>query len=430
MEMPRILVISHTPFRSSDSMGSTLGAYFTDYDPENMAQFYIKPINPNMNVCQNYFCVTDDEILKKLINPFKRPIGRAFRLGENAFLESNKAAATGVAGNMAGAHRAVGLIIRNVIWGTGVWNNKKFKNWVKSFDPQIILVQPGDFTYIIKLATKLSKKLEVPLMIHQSEAYYLKRTLETTLLYKLYYRGFRKQFEKMMKRAKHCVYLCDALKRDYDAVFSTPSSVIMKPTALVPEKEQKPFDPQNIRFVYAGNLGLAVGRSTPLLRMGKALKSLGQKIDVYTPSTGKHLSELTEENGIIMHAAVPYSELQEIIRQSDFLVHIESDDEWHKADLKYAFSTKIADMLASGRCAVVYGPAENAGIAYLRDNGLALVVENEAALWSSISGLLENADMREGFVRRALYQAEKHHNPKGNALAMNEIIVNVWRQKL
>ncbi len=427
-DLPRILIISHTPFCSSDSMGSTLGAYFMEYPADRVAQFFIKPKVPDMPVCENYYCVTDGEVLHKVTHPFSGACGKAFRLGE---VEPQQAAeATSSAErSMSGKHRGVGLLLRDLLWRTGVWKNKQFQKWLDDFDPQVVMVQPGDFSYIIQLAVEISTKRKIPLMIHQSEAYYLKHNLETSFVYRIYYRRFRKQFRKMMKRASHCVYLCDALERDYKACFDTPGSTIMKPTMLTPDDSARAFDPDKLTFVYAGNLGLAVGRCEPLLAVGKVLKSLGHAIDVYTASRGDHMRELTEENGIRLHAAVPYAELQKIIHGSDFLIHVENQSEWHRYDEKYAFSTKIADMLASGRCCIIHGSCDVAGIAYMRDNELAMVVEDENELSEKLRELLNDAGLREKLIQNALRQAEKYHNPKKNALAMNQTIENVWRQK-
>ena len=46
--MPRVLVISHTSFTASNSMGSTLAAYLSQYDADSVAQLYIKDMMPDI----------------------------------------------------------------------------------------------------------------------------------------------------------------------------------------------------------------------------------------------------------------------------------------------------------------------------------------------------------------------------------------------
>lgn len=423
--LPKILVISHTPFAASDSMGSTMASYLTTYNPDKIAQFYIKNMTPDIPVCNNYYRVTDSEILNKLLHPFSAKIGRKIEVVKDAQIGKN-AGSKEVKINR--KNRSIGLLLRNILWGSKVWYNSNFKNWLKDFSPDIILLQPGDFSYLFKFATRLSKKLDIPLVIHQSEAYYLKPYFRKSPDYLLYRYNFKKNFEKAMKRASLCIYLCDALERDYNKFFDTPSVTIYKSTNLVPEKSQKELDKTNVKFIYGGNLGEAVGRCEPLLEVGKAVKKCGFFIDVYTGSKGPHMSELTEENGIRLHSAVSNDELQRRIRESDFIIHIENQEEQYIEDIKYAFTTKIADMLASGVCSIVYGSTEIAGIKYFAENGLACVIEDGNELETAIKELIENDDLRIGYIEKALSFAKTNHSPKENPDKTKEALREVYNK--
>ena len=232
----------------------------------------------------------------------------------------------------------------------------------------------------------------------------------------------------MMKRAKLCIYLCDALKEDYQKHFDTPSVTVYKSTNIIPEKREKTVDPDSFRCIYGGNLGKAVGRAEPLLEIGRAVKKCGGVIDVYTSTTGEHLSELTEENGIILHGAVSNDELIERTKNSDFTIHIENQSEWHKVDEKYAFSTKIADMLACGRPCIIYGSTEVAGIKYFADNNLGLVIERKEDLYPEIEKLINDKERQDEFVKRALSFAKANHDPKRNSEKTKEMIIEVCKK--
>jgi glycosyltransferase involved in cell wall biosynthesis len=380
-------------------------------------------MRPDIPVCFRYYCVTDNEVVNKLTNPFFKPIGKSMLFTAEELKDTPGAAAK--ADKIGKKHRPWMHLVRNMVWASKVWNNRRFKTWILDFDPQIIVLQPGDFTYLYQLARTLAKKLQIPLMIHQSEAYYLKDEEEHSLLYKIYRKAYKREFEKTMQYASHCVYLCDALKRDYEQYFTTSGTVIMKPTVLEPRRTEKAFDKQAVSFTYAGNLGPAVGRCEPLVEMGRAIKSLGYHIDVYTASRGDHLSELTEQNGIRMHGAVSYDEVQRILKQSDFVLHMENQSAWHKKEIKYAFSTKIADMLSSGCCSILYGSPDIASIAYFKDNHLGCVIENQAELYDKIKELIDEEALRESYIDAALKQARVFHHLNTNGKQMNAIIRSI-----
>lgn len=426
-KLPKILIISHTSFTKSDSMGSTLASYFSEYDPDSIAQFYIKDMNPDIPICKRFYRVTDNEVLNKCKHPFRKG-----NIGEKVELSTNvgeHAATTDKNGKLK-ISRATGLIIRNFVWNISHFEQKGFNRFVDDFSPDAVLVQPGDFAFLIKLAVKISEKRNIPLIVHQCESYYLKPYFSKSPDYLVYRRQFKRVFEKMMQRASFCIYLCDALEKDYKQHFDTPSATLFKSTAIRPEYHEKKVQKDNFRCIYGGNLGKTVGRAEPLLEMGKAVKKCGGVIDVYTSTTGEHLRELTKENGIDLHGAVSNDELIENTKQSDFVVHIENQSEWHKIDEKYAFSTKIADMLACGRPAIIYGSTEIAGIKYFAENDLGLVIEKPPELFEKISELAGSKEKQEYYVRRALDFARANHDPKKNSEKTKEIILNVCKNNV
>lgn len=427
-QMPKVLVISHTSFTASDSMGSTMASYLSEYGADRVAQFYIKEMKPDIPVCNRYFCVTDNELVQKILHPIKTKVGKAITLEKNP--DGTICAGSAAVSDKKGASgtREFAMLLRNLVWSTRLWNNAEFKAWVKEFAPDVILVQPGDFSYLLKIAVMLSEKLNIPLVVHQSEAYYLKKYTEKSLVYRLYRWDFARQFRKMMSRASLCIYLCEALKQDYDKIFQTPSCAIMKASGVRPARLERPFGDGGIRFVYGGNLGQAVGRCEPLVELGRAVKQCGYYIDVYTGTSGEHMRELTEENGIVFRGALPYEELQEVIRQSDFVLHMENQSPAHVEDLEYAFSTKIADMLASGVCSIVYGSCKIASIRYFKDHDLGCVVEREEDLYPRIRALIDSAQLRKGYIDAALAQAKRFHNAHVVAQETNSAILKCVRE--
>lgn len=424
-EFPKVLIISHTSFTNANSMGSTLASYFSAYPQDKLSQLYIKEMIPDIPICFSYYKITDLELLNKIKHPFKTTVGSKINLSEEK-MKTNKG--TNAKSESIGGykHRALALLLRNILWGTRLWNTKQFKAWIKEIAPQVILVQPGDFAYILKFATKLSKKLDIPLVVHQSEAYYLKENQSKSLIYSIYRNNYKKTYEKMMARASECVYLCETLERDYKKFFPNIGCTIMKSTALELKEDSYVFNKNEPKFIYAGNLGEAVGRCEPLADIGRAVKKLGYKIDVYTSSSGEHMKELTPENGIVLHPAVSYDVLQEKIAESDFIVHIENQSQWHKQDLKYAFSTKIADMLASGRCGIIYGSSEISGIEYFKEHALGCVIEDKEELFDKIKQLIDSDTLRENYIKAATERANEYHNADINAQRMNRVILKAF----
>ena len=409
-------------------MGSTLASYLTEYDSDCVAQFYIKDMQPDIPVCDNYYRVTDSDVLNKVLHPFLRK-----NVGNQVDLISvDGIARLAVKDKKSGSikSRAFRMILRNIIWILSDFQKKGFNKWVEDFSPDVVLVQPGDFSFLIKLALKISKKLNIPLIVHQSESYYLKPYFSKSLDYLLFRWQFKKTFEKMMKRASFCIYLCDALENDYKKYFDIPSATIYKSTDIIPEPQSHTVPEQGFRCIYGGNLGKAVGRVEPLVQLGMAVKKCGGIIDVYTSSSGDHLALLNKENGIVLHPAISNDELVEKTKKSDFVIHIENRSKEHILDLKYAFSTKIADMLACGRPSIIYGSAEIAGIRYFAENNLGLIIETSEELYPKIKEFISDTRRQNECIKRACEFAKLNHNPIINSQKTKDIILSVCRNKV
>lgn len=67
MRYPRVLVVSNNCFSDSNSNGRTLGNFFINWDKDSIAQFYIQAELPNSNVCENFYRVTDYEVLNSFL---------------------------------------------------------------------------------------------------------------------------------------------------------------------------------------------------------------------------------------------------------------------------------------------------------------------------------------------------------------------------
>lgn len=58
-EYPRLLVLSNNSLSKSNSNGRTLGSLLQGWPKERLAQFAIMCIDPDFDVCENYYQVRD-----------------------------------------------------------------------------------------------------------------------------------------------------------------------------------------------------------------------------------------------------------------------------------------------------------------------------------------------------------------------------------
>lgn len=413
---PRVLIISNECLSNVSSNGRTIRNFLLGWPKDKLAQFFLRNVAPDFDICDRYYYVSDSAALNSFL--------RGHPASGELPTESQAASS---AGTKKKPRNAITMMVRNTVWNSMRWAGKNFYKWVDEFSPELILLQAGDCAFMLKLARKLAKKYSIPVVIYNSEGYYFK-TFDyfrsnglAKLMYPLFYRNFCKEFEKTIKLSKKSIYICDKLKNDYDARFNLPSEVIYTSTQIAPSSSKK--SGSNLRISYLGNLG--VGRHEGLIEIATALQSISDdyKLDVYGKIPSEEIRTAFEAcTGIRYMGFVSYAKVVDIMQKSDILVHTENFSDFYREDLKYAFSTKLADSLASGNCFLLYAPEEMACAQYLSENEIAYVVSHKEDLVPVMKELCNSAEVRMKYVNDALLFVQQNHQAEKNSARFQEIL--------
>ena len=419
-EFPRLLVIGNCCLSDTTSNGRTLRNFLIGWPKEKLAQFCIHLDKPDFSICDNYYHVSDRDAL----NAF------CLRGAKNAVVNPTKVTteASDQASERKIERNAFSAYIREIVWSSNLWKGEYFEKWVEKFNPEVILLQAGDGGFICKLCLEISKKYNIPIVVYNSEAYYFKdfdymcSKGFAKCFYPAFKRRFAKNFEKLMKKTASAIYCCDMLTEDYKKAFDTPATTIYTATEVTP-CDKTDLAPHPFRISYLGNLG--VGRGESLVDIATALQKISPnlRLDVY----GKIPDEQTKTafdscQGIDYKGFVSYEQVKEVMRDSDVLVHAENFNDYYRVDLKYAFSTKIADSLASGTCFMLYAPEEVAASRYLLDNQSAYVVNDEKELSKTLETLVNTPSERERYLEKAKELVDINHNAQKNSAKFQNII--------
>lgn len=420
MENPRLLVISNNSLSNNNSNGRTLSGFLYGRSKASIAQIYISGEIPQSEVCDRFFRITDNDVIKGFKH--RKNVGNEVQNSQESILNSSSDSGKKV------KKTVFTIMARDFIWNTGIWYSEKLKNWIDDFKPQAILFFAGESTLTFNMTLKISKVYNLPIIVFNSEGYYfndknyLKRSKASAVLYPIFHRRFVKAFNRLMERTKFIIHANNKLKNDYDACFDVPSVALYTSTNI----QRKSFKPisEKPRISYLGNLG--VDRHISLCELAEALQSINKsyKIDVYGKPPYEDIKKALEDcEGINYKGVVPYEEVVKIMHESDLLVHTENFSEFTVRDLKYAFTTKIADSLACGTCFFVYAPAELACAEYLKD--ITCVVSDKSELKEKLADLLENENLQRKYILNSLQVAEANHRTDKNCKKFEEIVKKV-----
>ncbi len=396
--MKKVLVISNGCFSKSDSNGRTLANLFKNIDSENLAQFCTYG-TPDFEVCQNYYKVSDGDALKSFVK-FKE----TGSVVQETVSEQSQTTAKKV------SKTPLKMLLRELVWFFGRWNGKSLKKWVRDFDPEAIVLFLADNIFTLRLARKISKKYNIPIIAYTTEEYCFKNynylTRRFSIFYEIFHWWLKRQYKNLEKYVKVGLFNTLMLKEAYEKAYNYPCECIFSPSTIdfIPNfgvTEKKTVS-------YLGNLG--VGRHKALIRLAEALGKVDPEImlDIYGKAPNDEiLQELKDCKNIDLKGFVPYETVVEVIHKSTLLVHAEQDDAFYSKDLKYAFSTKIADSVCSGTPFFMYARADMAAMQFLTQNGCAFVCTDGDSLVEKLRTALTDEDCRQDVVNKAKITREK-----------------------
>lgn len=426
-EQPRILVISHNCFSEVTANGRTLSSFFRLWDKDKVAQLYINDEYPESNICNTFFRITDKEILKSIFSFSK----------EAGFIIENKLDREITSLNLQNKDNTIYkfkilkykfpsiiYLLRNLLWKTNKWDHNNLNNWINEFKPDLILLQPGDYSFLYKIARVLSKRKNVPLVVYNSEDYFLKDKFSVSPFFILQRYFFKQEVLKTYNFSKLVIYSNDLLEKNLHKYFNTKSDVILTSSEIKPTKINK-ID-NNIKIVYAGNLGHDRWKS--LVSIGETIKKINDKLEIEVYSgflPDKALKYFTPKNGINYKGAVSYNKVVQIINESDIVIHVEGFSNFTKLDIKHGFSTKIADLLSSGKCFFMYGPKGIACVDYLINNQAAWVATNDDELIETLDKILNNKNERFKYIQKANELVEERHDLNKNCQIFQNLILEI-----
>ena len=410
-KIPRLLIIGVNALRKGGSNGKVLTEMLGCWPSEKIAQFFMHDEQPDFDVCQNFFRVTDREAL------------HAFKTGKRQYHILRKPEEENdVVSHNANSGRpnknSLTLLLRDAVWNSRRWQGKELWEWIEDFSPEVVLLQAGASSYTHNIAVQVSKKYDIPLAIFNTENYYLKnynylKGKGWDFIYPLYKWECDKAFRRLMKKSSLEIYTNELLDEQYYKAFKRHGVLIYQGSTLVAMPHVKNTPP---KFTYAGNLG--VNRHVPLIEVAQALQQVSTDLylDVYGRTPNEEIkAQLEREPGIRYHGIVPYDEVIRITEESDFMVHAESSDPFWIRDLNAAFSTKISDILKAGKCLILYADASFACSKYVERNDCGCLITSQELLETKIRGLINNPGLQDKYCENAIRTAERDLDSKKNS---------------
>jgi len=401
----KLLVISNNLVSENNGNGKVLKNYLWSFKDYELCNFYISNDVPSIFDKISNLNITNQNALLSLF------------LSRNHILSKNKSKQLSKGNNNKSPFKQ---LIRYMIWNLGSWKKLGFKEFIKSEKPTHVFLALGNNPYLLKLARKISKKNNLRLVIFACEDYPLKKhnfyNKKHSIAFWFLQRKLQKETKLAFKNSSLVIFNSENLKNAYFSQYSCKNTFVMEQLSSINAYANVNNKKRVLNLLYAGNLNL--GRDIALKEFASTLLQVDSKIkiQVYTNLNESIRNNLKEPN-IILHDYIPNKELVEKISVCDGLIHVEHNTPYNIIDLKYAFSTKLADMICSNKRMILYAPKELFETQYLLNKLPQCVITDKNMLEDFIKTFL----LKEYDYMSQSKLAEKHSVINSSKLIYNAI---------
>ena len=412
-KLPKVLSISLNTWRK-DSGIHTQTDLFKFYDADKMSQIYTKSDFPDTPVCNNFFRISENEIIKSVIK--RNPVGKRVQNGQKLDEKTQKAMEQEAA-LYTKAHKKKSwfmTILREIVWFLGNWKTKALDDFINEEKPDVYFIPIYPVIYMGKLQLHILKKHPKPCICYLWDDNYSYKPCKGKPLAYVHRFFLRKTVKKLAVNSTKMFTMTATQKSEIDTEFGLNSIILTKGINYDGREFDNAPPSSPVKMVYTGKLFL--GRAQSLVEISKAMANInknGEKIvfDIYSPTAieGNTL-EMLNSNGCHFRGCVPKSEIDAIQQSADIVVFTESLEKSHRLDARLSFSTKITDYFKSGKCIFAIGDKEIAPIIYLRENDCAIIANEYSEISQQLEKLLENPDKIKEYGKKAFECGNRNHN--------------------
>lgn len=407
---PRVLIVTVNPLSSTSNNGKTFASFFEGYPKECIAQLYFHREIPTSNVCDNYYKISDEDIINNILKISKNIGKKVCRetIVERLIPENinNKLKKSSMA-----------RLARSFLWTSLDLERGDVQQWLDKFNPEIIFFCGGDANYLYNNVLKISRNYNAKIIYYITDDYVLPYfSLNIfTLLNRIWTRNV---FKKISNNSSLVLTIGDKMTRIYKEKYGIESKKIMNLVELKEiEIHDKILKNNNLKFVYVG--GLHSNRWKSLSLIGKSLERIEKKglkgelkiYSQYQPEE-KILAEMNNKYFSNYCGSLDSEGVKKILDDADVLVHVESFDRNSKMITYLSISTKIPEYMSAGKCILAIGPKDVASIEYLveTNSGYVITSMEDNDIDNKMIELFQNPDKREHYVKQAWLTAKQNHD--------------------
>ena len=410
-QLPKVLLIGISPWNKHEGT-DTLQTIFGCWEKEKLAQIYTRSGNPCSDVCDDFFKISENKLIKSVLN--RKPVGeRVFNnisnQNNNDFIKENE--------RYNKAHKKKSWFMsfaREIVWKLGRWKTKKLFEFIEEVNPDLLFVPIYPTIYMCRLQKYIIKKTKKPYVCYLADDNYTFKSCGKNPLELLYRLFLRKHVRYLSKHCTQMFTITQIEGNETDKLFGTKSVILSKSIDFTNLKYIDKQLNNPLKIVYTGNM--LIGRDKTIKEVADAVREIntnGTKISfhiyTHTPPNEKLLKKIVS-NDVVYHGKIDKRQIKAIQDDADILLFVESLTKKDRFKARMSFSTKLVDYFASGKCIFAIGDKNIAPIMYLKNHDAAIIATCVKDIKIQLNRMIDNQWLLKEYSIKSFECGLKNHN--------------------
>ena len=379
MVSPKVLIISRTDYlRDKESEANTIRSFMTVFPQEDVRSILCGDFNLNKT--------------GRLDNNTYQ-LGHKDIFGASLLMKETRQSSVSIVQSI--TPRKKGLSFRGWLKSLAIniysllpyKMSQDMRSFITDFHPDIIYTTFTNNREML-LARRISREWKIPMIPHFFDDWpnvYYKGSSGEILFKKL----FNNRLKSVLKEVPVCLCISERMCWEYERRYSIDKSIQL--LNCVDNNSCQNSTPPPKSFFYFGSLYL--GRGETLKKLCEALSQKNYDICIYIGAPERHWEAYEPILG--RYSFVKYlgflvaGDLVNAITKADVLLFVESFEESMLDLTRLSLSTRIPELLATGKYILAMGHRDQGSIAYLKKHNAAYVIDNEHMIDARINDVIE-----------------------------------------
>lgn len=415
-EYPKVLLVSDATWADDNNIGNTFSNLFGNWDGDKLAMIYARADLPNNSLCNKYFQISENRLLKRLIDKNVKTgvVIDSVEAKKPKDIIEDEEEGRKLYSFFKRYRLNIFLIARNTLWRIGNWKTRELDEFIDDFKPDAIVMLACKDSYMNHLQQYIVEKSGVNAALYFVDDIYSTKHFSLSPLFWIHTFSCRSAIRKTVDACEKIYTIVPKQKREYDRLLEVETDIINKGGHFGRELPEPPTLNDPIKLIFTGNI--FAGRWETLGKIGQALDNINKdkvKGELYIYSQNELDSKMKkafdEAESLKFMGGIPAEKVREVQEDGDILLHVESFNLRDKLDTRLSFSTKIVDYFERRRCILAIGWSEAASIEYLVENDAAVVVDDLDKLEETLRKLLDNKSLILDYGERGWLCGQDNH---------------------